>query len=331
MTGPSDFPTGSDGCAVFGAPSVDWIDAFTPQPQPGTSSAMFVRTVELASIDVGSRLRALDPAWVDLLAEEIQRDGQIEPIRVVERGEGFVLIDGARRIAARLKLGHAGIEAKIEPEEVLADAAFVRLGEIKGNFLRGELTMLERAYYVAAWRGVYESVNALPKRGRKPRTEISVHRTNISDAANDDAADAFVLSLSEAAQKALQISSKTLYRYLQIAGIAPEQGHRLTGHPSADSRVELLILAEQTAVRQVQIIDLLVGDNRRLGTVAEAVAFLDGAPAAPTLTPPERFHQTFARLRQQDQEAFFDLNADAIARWNAARASKGGKRTRGAA
>ncbi|GJD97756.1 ParB N-terminal domain-containing protein [Methylobacterium iners] len=287
---------------------------------------MIVRTVALASIDVGGRLRALDPAWVDLLAEEIQRDGQIEPIRVVERGERFVLIDGARRFAACAKLGHTGIEAKIEPEEALADAAFVRLGEIKGNFLRGELTMLERAYYVAAWREVYESVNALPRRGRKPKTEMRVQRTNISgEAANDDAADAFVLSLSDAAQRALQISQKTLYRYLQIATIPPEQGHRLTGHPSADSRVELLILAEQPMVRQAQIVELMLDGDPRFGTVAEAIAHLDGAAPAPKLSPPERFHQTFSRLRPQDQEVFFDLNLDAIERWQAARSAKGCK------
>lgn len=74
---------------------------------------MIVRTVDISAIDVGQRLRALDPAWVALLAEEIEREGQIEPIRVVERGDGFVLIDGARRIAARLHLAHTAIEAKI--------------------------------------------------------------------------------------------------------------------------------------------------------------------------------------------------------------------------
>ena len=78
----------------------------------------------------------------------------------------------------------------------------------------------------------------------------------------------------------------------------------------------------------MEIVELLVGGNRRLPTVAEAVAFLDGAPPAPALSPPERFHQTFARLRPQDQEAFFDLNAEAIERWNAVRAAKGGKRLR---
>ena len=213
---------------------------------------MIVRTVDLASVDVGGRLRALDPAWVDLLAEEIRRDGQIEPIRVVERGTRFILIDGARRIAARQKLGHTGIEAKIEPEEALAETAFVRLGEIKGNFLRGELTMLERAYYVAAWREVYQSVNPLPKRGRGAAREKIFQRNNISGGVNDDAADAFVLSLSEAAQKALLISQPTMSRYLRIASIPPEQGHRLTGHPSADRRVELLVLAEQTPARQVE-------------------------------------------------------------------------------
>lgn len=313
-----------------GRSSAAWLAAFTPSTGP--SANMPVRTVDIASVDVGNRLRALDPAWVDLLAEEIQLDGQIEPIRVIERGTRFQLIDGARRIAARQKLGHSGIEARIEPEEALADAAFVRLGEIKGNFLRAELTMLERAYYVAAWREVYESVNGPTKRGPKAKRGVSFQRNTIPGAANDDVADAFVLSLSEAAQKALQISQPTMSRYLRIASIPPEQGHRLTGHPSADSRVELLILAEQTVVRQAQIVDLILGEDAEIATVADAIAHLDGAAPAPQLTPPERFYQTFSRLPQPHQEAFFELNADAIERWRAARSATARKAsTRGAA
>ncbi len=284
---------------------------------------MIVRTVDLASVDVVARIRALDPAWVDLLAEEIQRDGQIEPIRIVERGTRFLLIDGARRIAACAKLGHTGIEARIEPEEALADAAFARLGEIKGNILRSEPTMLERSYYVAAWREVYQSVHALPKRGRGAAREKIIQRINNSpdgpEVANEDVADAFVLSLSEAAQKALKITQATLYRHLKIATIPPELGHRLTGHPSADSRVELMILAEQDVIRQRAILDLVLGEDAEISTVAEAIARLDGAAAPKPLAPHERIHQTFARLKPQDQQAFFEMNADAIERWMASR------------
>ena len=316
------------GDAVYGRPSAEWIAAFTPASSTGTDRTMIVRTVELAHIDVGGRLRALDPAWVALLAEEIERDGLIEPIRVVERGDGFALISGARRIAAYQELGRTEIEARIEPVTALADEAFIRLGEIKSNLLRGELTMLERAYYVAAWREVYLSVHSLPKRGRGPAREKIIQRINISpeagDAANEDVADAFVLSLTEAAQKSLKLTQATLYRLLNIAKIPPEQGHRLTGHPSADSRVELMLLADQSAERQAAIVDLILGGDAEIGTVADAIASLDGGQASTPapLSPPERFHQTFARLRPQDQDAFFDLNAEAIERWSAARATK---------
>lgn len=316
------------GDAVFGRPSAERIAAFTPAPSTGTDRTMIVRTVELAHIDVGGRLRALDPAWVALLAEEIGRDGLIEPIRVVARGERFQLISGARRIAAYQALGRSEIEARIEPEAALADDAAVRLGEIKGNFLRGELTMLERAYYVAAWREVYESVSALPKRGGARTSSKFPQRGKLTgagnEAVNDDAPDAFVMSLSEAAQKALDISKNTLYRLLNIATIPPEQGHRLTGHPSADSRVELMLLADQPAERQAAIVDLILGDDAEIGTVAEAIAHLDGgqAPAPAPLSPPERTYQNFARWPQAQQYAFFELSAEAIERWQAERATK---------
>ena len=315
---------------TIGRASAAWLDAFTPSTGP--CSIMPVRTVDIASIDVGNRLRALDPAWVDLLAEEIAAEGQTDAIRIVARGERFQLIKGARRIAARLKLGHTEIEAKVEPEEALADAVAVRLGEIKGSMLRGELTVMERARYIAAWREIYETVHGLPKRGRKSAAEKSAQNALISGAANDDAEDRFVLSFTEAAQKALGISRRSLFLALKIASIEPELGHRLTGHPSADSRVELLILAEQTVVRQRAIVDLILGEDAEINTVADAIAHLDGAPAAPQLTPPERFYQTFSRLPQPHQEAFFELNADAIERWLAARSATVRKvGTRGAA
>ncbi|MGF3022618.1 ParB N-terminal domain-containing protein [Methylobacterium aquaticum] len=291
---------------------------------------MTMRTVDLALIDAGGRLRALDPAWVDFLAEEIGRDGLVEPIRVVARGERFRLVSGARRVAACLKLGHANILAIVVPQEALADDAAVRLGEIQGNLSRGEATVLERAYYVDAWREIYLSAHALPKRGRKPESagiEIPVQRNNISgegaEPANDDAEDPFVLSLSEAARQALGISQPTMSRYLRIARIEPAQGHRLVGHPSADSRGELLMLAEQDAERQREIVDLLRCEPPKAATVAEAIAQLNGVVPTPRATPSEQVHQRFSRLRPQDQFAFLDLNTEVVERWQVVRSTAG--------
>lgn len=293
---------------------------------------MTVRAIDITAIDADDRLRALDPAWVELLAEEFARDGHKEPIRVVARGERFRLIAGARRIAAALRLGWTEIAAGIEPEEALADAAVLRIAEIKSDILRGELTVLERAIYLAAWREAHESVHAAPKRGRKPKTELSAQCARISGVANDDAEDPFVQSFSDAAQKALGISRRSLYLALKIAGIGRAQAHRLMGHPSADNRGELLLLAEETPVRQAAILDLVLSAEPKAATVLEAIALLAGSDAGPAkLTPPERFHQSFARLRPQDQDAFFDLNAEAIERWSTTRAVKGSKRLRSVA
>lgn len=331
MSAPSELTNVADGepvqrigDAIFGRPSAEWIAAFAPAPAPATGihRTMIVRTVELALIDVGGRLRALDPSWVDLLAEEIGRDGQIEPIRVVERAGRYQLIDGARRIAALTQLGRAEVEARIEPESALLDAAYVRLGEIKGNMMRGELTVLDRALYLAAWREMHESVHAAPKRGRKSAAELSAQSARISGPANDDAEDPFLLSFTEAAQRALNLSRRSLYLALKIATIDPAEARRLAGHPSADSRNEMLLLAEQTVLLQRAVVDRLVDGSAP--TVAEALILLAGKPAAPKLSAPERIHQTFARLRPQEQDAFFDLNAEAVERWSAARAARAG-------
>lgn len=281
---------------------------------------MNVQAIPLASVAIGDRLRAIDPAWVDLLAEEIARDGQKEAVRVVAQEGGFLLIDGARRIAALAKLGAATVEARVEPEEALADAAFVRLGEIKGNLMRAGLTVLDRAYHIAAWREVYEAAHTLRKRGRRPGAENGVRLRNNSIAGDGSPDEAFALRFSEAARRALKVSEDSIHRALIVARIDPAQGRRLTGHPCADNQSELLRLAELPPERQVRVIDLLT--EAKAATVAEAIDRLDGRTPQAPLTPAELMTQRFARLSEAEQFAALDLMGDGIERWLAERAAK---------
>lgn len=273
--------------------------------------------IPLSSIDTGARLRAADPAWVAFLAEEIAADGQIEPIRVVMRGNGYKLVDGARRIAALVELGRDEIEARIEPEQALADDIAVRLAEIKGHLLRGALTALEHAVSVSAWCDIYQDVNGAPKRGRKPKSldlnsqeEITVTRDT---------------NWSVAAQEALGISHSVLFRCLKIARIEIEIRGRIAVHPIAAVQRELLLLAELTPVRQKAVVDLLTGEPAQATTVTEALALLDHAPGAKPVPAYERMYERFVRLKAPEKEAFFDMNADAIDAWLAKRAAKRGR------
>lgn len=275
--------------------------------------------ISIASIDTADRLRAIDPAWVDLLAEEIAADGLVEPIRVAVRGNGYKLIDGARRVAAHQKLGLDEIEAAIEDEAAFADDASVRLGEIKGHMLQGELTALDRAVTVAAWCDLYKAANGPAKRGPKPKPA--------SDAqASDDALAEFTVTMtvnwSEAAQLALKLGEKTLFRHLKVARIEADVRAKIALHPIATVQKELLLLAAQTPVRQRALADLLLVDGAEITTVAEAIAQFDALPQPIRIDKVDKLVERFSGLDEKQQFKFFDKNASLIEAWFARRNSK---------
>ena len=277
--------------------------------------------IQIASIENEGRLRSVDPQWVNFLAEDIAVNGLIEPIRVVARGNGYKLVDGARRIAAHLKLGWPEIEAQVEPEEALADDTAVRLAEIKGHMLRGALVALDHAICVATWCDIYQAIHGQPKRGRKPSRNAA---SDTDEALHEKSAESCT-NWSEAAQGALGLSRRALFYALKIARLSPEIRVRIATHPVADNQRELLLLAELTPVRQTAVVDILTDDEPQATSVAEAIALLDSVPAPRPVPAYERVFERFAKLRAADQEKFFELNVDAIEVWMARRAEKARK------
>lgn len=58
------------------------------------------RLLPLASIDLGDRLRPIDPVWAQAIAASFAERGQDQPIVVRPDGERFVLVTGGHRLAA---------------------------------------------------------------------------------------------------------------------------------------------------------------------------------------------------------------------------------------
>lgn len=68
------------------------------------------QTFQIADIRVPvKRLRTLDPARVDEIAQSMLEDGQKTPIRVRADGERFVLVEGLHRLEACKALGERTI------------------------------------------------------------------------------------------------------------------------------------------------------------------------------------------------------------------------------
>jgi ParB family chromosome partitioning protein len=151
----------------------------------------------LDEIKVGARLRPLDPATVDFLAESIQRIGLQSSIsvRIVsdETGETPVLIAGHHRLEALRKLGHETTICAIHT----GNDRDARIWEIAENLHRAELSVLERSEHVAEWVRLTDeqSAQVAPKGpvGHRPQSginaatrELGIERTQAQRAVKID-------------------------------------------------------------------------------------------------------------------------------------------------
>ncbi len=270
---------------------------------------MNFQSLEISSIDASGRLRPINPVWVSTFAEALAEGDDLPPIEVVERGSGYRLVNGAHRLAAHVEVGLSTIDARVFAAAEYADEAAIRLREIRANMATIELTVLDRAVHIAAWKEIYETVNTVDRRGGK--------RRGIEPATNRQD---FAIRFSAAAAEALDISERSVRIAVQIAsGIVPMVRNRIALAPIAKNASELLQLSHQDGARQAAIVDLLLSEPPQAGSVADAIAVIDRIPAPTKFTGWERVSDRFSRLSPADQGRFFAAHADAIDVWMATR------------
>jgi ParB family transcriptional regulator, chromosome partitioning protein len=108
------------------------------------------------------RLRKLDPKLVDTLAESMREQGQLQPILLRNRRNGYELISGRHRLEAAKKLNkrvQAVINFNLNDDDML-------LAEIDENLIRGELDALERSEHMAKRKEIYERKHPETKAGK---------------------------------------------------------------------------------------------------------------------------------------------------------------------
>lgn len=277
-----------------------------------------LQAIEISSIDVSPNHRKADPDWVRALREDIARLGQHTPIQIVDFGGRFQLIKGLRRMLAVEQLGLIHIDAFVQSAHEFSSEAAIRMEQISAQIMRRELSVLDRAVNVAAWRTIYETTTGLIRPGRKAiRGKLAPNSEDVLD----EHAELFAGTFSEAAQRALGLNKDAVKRYLRIAKIDTAVIDRIALHSIADNQSELLALTVETADRQAAIADLLLSQPAGASSVAGALYIIDGTLPAPVLAPWETFSQRFTNLKEPDQERFFELHTAAIERWQAKRSN----------
>jgi ParB family chromosome partitioning protein len=277
---------------------------------------MQVISITIADIDRSKRLRAINRDWAQALADEAREAGapQWPPIEVVRTEKGYRLISGGHRIEAAVLLGLDEIEAKVFENAEFADEAAIRLREIRENMLRYELTALDRAIHLIAWKEIYETANAVDRRGGDRRSKI-----NSADLRNRS----FVERFSLAAAKVLAVSEDSIGRSLKVAkGISEPVRLRISAHPIANTMSELVKLSGETAERQERIVGLMLAEPPMAGSVDEAIAIIDRMPAPRQLELWETVSARISRLPEGQIDRVFDALAPQIMAWVARQQGK---------
>jgi ParB family chromosome partitioning protein len=264
------------------------------------------REIPLAQIDVPAGRRKVDPDWVAALAADIDGQGLRIPILVVEAGKRFRLVAGGHRLAAAKLLKWKSIRADVKPADAFADEAALKLAEIAENLMRRELSALDRAMDVAAWREIYEQAQGAVKRGGNRRAASKFHDETLIDAdPMAAAAERFAASFGEAAQRALGLSKVTVWRCLKIASLDGYTRERVALTRIADSQSELMALADLAQEMRPAVLDHVLSEPPMAGSVAGAVAMIEGRkPEDPAEKAFRSFSDSWRRFPVRQRRAF---------------------------
>nr|WP_294547597.1 ParB N-terminal domain-containing protein [uncultured Rhodopila sp.] len=248
-------------------------------------NARTVQSITLDVIDVGERLRAVDPAHVEALAAGIEARGLLSPIEVTPSATAgrYDLVAGAHRLAAVKSLGGATIAAFVRAVD---DPHERRLIEIEENLIRHDLTALDRAVFLAEWKRVYTEMTGAKRPGR-PKKEI---QSDLSE---------FPLRFSEAVSERLRMAPSHLDRAIKRAALPPFLRAALAGHPAADNGAFLDSLLDLDETRQRSLAEALTGNpDIRIPQMRELMG-RSKPPARPNF---EQFVAIYSRMNATERD-----------------------------
>jgi len=262
--------------------------------------------IEVAAIDMGERLRPIDPVHVEVLGRAILREGQATPI-VVCRLPGrndWTLVAGAHRVEAARKFGIEMLRAEI----IGPDKIGRKQREVSENLWRKDLDPADRANFIAELvrltklrAGIDPNANAQKVAANARWQKALIERSK-------DAGDTMshVYGWTDEVADQIGLSRRTLSRDLILhTRLAPSAlaQLRLRRHPVATNATQLRALAKLEPIDQSRVVSLLLHADLKLGepakTVGEAWSRINGKAKAPADAETKRlsaFTGTFSRM-----------------------------------
>ena len=244
--------------------------AARPISQPDVVDSVLLLPVD--EIDVGERLRSIDPVWAGALGRVMTAEGQRTPIDVCQLPgrSRWTLVAGGHRHAGAISAGMAYIKAIV----VTADAAERRMREISENLWRKGLEPVERAAFIAQLVALHRVKLGLAPDGDGRFASAMVRWKKALQSEADDATETISVAYGWAEDVAEQLgyTSRTVRNDLLLhrrlpAGLA----ERLPGHPVLKNATQLRALAKLDDREQARVVDRLANGAK---SVSEAVARL---------------------------------------------------------
>lgn len=212
------------------------------------------RRIKVADIAVPERLRAVEEEHALAIAQSIVEHGLLNPIAVrstpASKDGPYTLVAGAHRLRATVLNDEVEIDAVV----VEADKAEAQLMEITENLFRNELSVIDRAIFVATYRDVWQKKHGAIKQGGDRRSKGQVGPLIARDCVVDLIAAEAEAGFAQHVADRLGISKRSAKRLDQIAHhLHPEVRAAMRGTPLADNQAALLTLAKMEPAKQRQV------------------------------------------------------------------------------
>ncbi|KQZ54615.1 hypothetical protein ASD54_04610 [Rhizobium sp. Root149] len=223
------------------------------------------KQLSLSQILIGERQRPIDRDYASVIGASMKQHGQLQPIVVRAT-------PAAQRPYTLVIGGHRCTGAEIHEIETLdaivvkANGADAQLLELAENLHRRDLSVLDRAYFVQAYRDLWESKYGKIASGGDHSDRLSLWSAEGASCYSQAVADRLGLS-TRSAQRLAKISSK----------LHPELRASLHSSPAADNQSQLLALAKLEPQKQRQVALALKTEP----DVKKALAIVDPAPRLP--------------------------------------------------
>jgi ParB family transcriptional regulator, chromosome partitioning protein len=236
-------------------------------------------SVPIADIEIGNRVRPLNEAKAQGLAEIFKSTEQLHPITLMLVGNQHRLVAGRHRIRAFEINGRPFIKAEIYQPETDNPEAEIRLYETVENLARGDLNALDRAAHVTELMAALHKIHG-ETRGRPSKEKSAIVAP---------------FSLSNEIADKMGLSKRTIFADAELfSGLSERSRKSIAGTKLADNRAQLVLLSKEKPEDQKALLAILLADEPKATSMAAAKALHFNK--VDLTTPDEKAFAKFVKL-----------------------------------